>query len=100
MAGRHGPNPAAVKGFEAVAALRDLREGARGPRRGREPGGAGCAREVALARGSLSRCRVPDKKAPQAARPGSKFLGNTELAAEDTEVNLCHSSRVRAPNNF
>ena len=81
MAGRHGPNPAAVKGFEAVAALRDLREGARG-------------------RGSLSRCRVPDKKAPQAARPGSKFLGNTELAAEDTEVNLCHSSRVTAPNNF
>ena len=58
--------------------------------RGEGAAGAGCAREVALARGSLSHCRVPDKKAPQAARPGSNFLGNVELATEDTEVNLCH----------
>ena len=44
----------------------------------------------------LHRYDTPDtkhahsKKAPQAARPGAHFLGDSELATEDTEVNLRH----------
>ena len=83
-----GPDLAGVHAFEAVVALPDVREGARGSRQG-GAGSAGCVWEVALARGSLSRGRSRVMQiSSRGVDVGSRGLGGT-FSPLSTGLLLC-----------